>query len=131
MARIDRVASVLRQKISEIILREINDPRIGIVSITDVQVAPDLKSARVYVSIYGDKPKQVEAMKALSSAKRFIRGELGKTLLLRDVPELRFVHDTSLERGSRIIGVLNKLKTSDSEDQINAKTNNRRTKESA
>jgi ribosome-binding factor A len=108
MARIDRVAAILQSKISEIILRELNDPRIGFVSITEVSVAPDLKSAKVFVSIYGTKEVQDEAMKGLQSATPFIRGELGKDLLLRDVPALRFIQDTSIERGTRVLSIMNR-----------------------
>ncbi len=123
MSRADRVSALLQEKISTIIRREIDDPRIGFVSITGVDISPDLSSAKIFVSIFGEKAKQVETMAGLRNATSFIRGKLGLDLALRDVPEIRFVHDTSLERGSRVLGLLNKIQGKD-----DVKTNRRSAK---
>ncbi|MBN3033773.1 MAG: 30S ribosome-binding factor RbfA [Candidatus Saganbacteria bacterium] len=109
MTRRERVGELLLRETSEILREKVNDPRIGFASLTAVEVSPDLENAAVYVSILGDERQKQAAMKGLYSATRFIRGELGRRLELRLVPQLRFYRDDSLERGSRVLGLINKL----------------------
>ena len=112
MSRLERVAEQIKEEISGILAKKVNDPRIGFVSLTDVEISPDLKHAKVFVSIMGkDTAEQNRSLEGLKCAQRFIRGELGKVLKLRVVPEIRFVKDISLERGDRILQLLYQLRT--------------------
>jgi ribosome-binding factor A len=109
MTRQERVEELIRQEVCEILREKVSDPRIGFVSITGVEISPDLENASIYVSILGDEKQKEEALKGLYSATRFIRGELGHRIELRLVPKLRFFRDDSLERGSRVLGLIKKL----------------------
>jgi ribosome-binding factor A len=109
MTRQARVEELIRQEVCEILREDVSDPRIGFTSLTGVEVSPDLENASIYVSILGDDKKKEEALQGLYSATRFIRGELGRRLELRLVPKIRFYRDDSLERGSRVLGLINKL----------------------
>lgn len=109
MSRLDRVAELIKAEISTILKRKVNDPRIGFVSITDVTVSPDLEFAKVYVSIMGDETEKLKTLEGLNSAKGFIRGELGHAIELRLVPDIKFIRDDSIERGSRILNLINNL----------------------
>ncbi len=99
--RLDRVRNLLRQATSEILPR-IKDPRVGFVTVTDVEVSPDLRHARVYVSVLGDEKLRVEALQGLSSARGFVRRELHKEVTLRHIPDVHFELDESLDRGMRV-----------------------------
>jgi ribosome-binding factor A len=109
MTRQERIEELIRAEVSDIIRKEVDDPRIGFVSITGVDISPDLENARIHVSILGDEKQKVGAMAGLDSATRYIRGELGPRLALRQVPQIAFVRDDSLERGSRVLSIMNKL----------------------
>ncbi|OGC21695.1 ribosome-binding factor A [candidate division WOR-1 bacterium RIFOXYB2_FULL_42_35] len=117
MSRAERVAALIREEVSKIILQDVSDPRIGFISVTGVDVSPDLKNASIYISVFGDEEKKQEAMAGLSSATSFVRGKLGNMLQLRSVPEIRFVRDDSLERGGRILGILSQLDKSDDKQE--------------
>lgn len=110
MSRPDRVAQRIKVLVSEILLRDINDPRMGFMTVTDVTVSPDLKNAKIFVSILGEKEKKDEAMKGLESAKSFIRGLLGDKLDLRAVPQIDFHLDESIEKASRIWKLMGEIK---------------------
>lgn len=109
MTRQERVEELILRETSEILREKVSDPRIGFVSLTGVEISPDLEDATIYASILGDEAKKAEALQGLYSATRFIRGELGHRLELRLVPKIRFVRDDSLERGSRVLGLIHKL----------------------
>ncbi|MFC1767809.1 30S ribosome-binding factor RbfA [Candidatus Margulisiibacteriota bacterium] len=109
MSRTDRVAAFIKKEISDILQRKVSDPRIGFVTITDVEIGEDLQVAKVYVSIMGDEKQKRDAMKGLQSASSHIRHELGPRLELKSLPELIFKQDDSIERGGRIFSLLNKL----------------------
>ena len=101
--RIERVNQLIRKEISESLQREVNDPRLaGVISVTAVETAPDLKFAKVYVSHLAGAERKEEILKALNSASGFFRGELGKVLTMRYVPEIAFYWDESIERGARL-----------------------------
>ena len=107
--RIEKVNSLLQRYISEIINQKINDPRvIGIISVSNVSTTPDLKHAKVSLSIYSDKDKQ-ETLKAIINASGFVRRELSKEVEFRNVPELTFVLDTTAEYSQKINNILNTL----------------------
>lgn len=100
--RKERLNERLKELIGELILSRIKDPRIGLVTITSASVAPDLTTAKVYFSVMGDENAREETKKGLKSAKSFIRRTVGRELKLRQVPDLRFVYDDSLDRAMRI-----------------------------
>jgi ribosome-binding factor A len=108
--RTERVQSVIRHELGEILQQEIKDPRIaGLVSITTVEVAPDLRHARVYISVYGAEGAEADAMKALESAKPFLRHELGRRMNLRYAPELELHVDHSMAYADEVSRILKSL----------------------
>jgi len=113
MTRIERVAGMILKEVSSIIREDVNDPRIGFISLTRVKLSPDLENANIFVSILGDEKQKNDSMHGLNSARRFIRGKLGDVLEMRQVPELRFVRDDSLEKGSNVLGIISKLAKKD------------------
>mgnify|MGYP001175411170 FL=1 len=108
--RPEKVAHLMRREVAEILQQRLRDPRVtAMVSVTDVEVTQDLSFAKIYVSIMG-KPDEVAAtLKALGHAVGFVRHELGSRLGLRDVPDLRFIHDESLDRGARVEELLKRI----------------------
>ena len=109
MSRPERVAEQIKREVSMILREKVSDPRIGFVSLTTVELTPDLKNAKIFVSVLGDENARNETLEGLRSATHFIRGELGEALKLRFVPEINFVYDKSLERGSRVLTIMNRL----------------------
>jgi ribosome-binding factor A len=108
--RPERVAQRIKREAAEILESTLRDPRLGgMVSVTDVEVTRDLSMARVYVSILETGSAREAAMKALESASGFVRRQLASRLGLREVPELRFMLDTSIERGARVEDILRRL----------------------
>ena len=101
-----RVGEMIKRDLAEIMLREMRDPRLALVSITDVQVAKDFTIAKVFISAIGDVREKAEALKALQGAAGFLRGRLGSMLELRTVPSLSFRYDTGVERGVRMFELL-------------------------
>jgi len=99
--RLERVRNLLRQVTSEI-LPHVKDPRVGFVTITDVEVSPDLRHARIFVSVMGDAEAREQALKGLDSARGFMRRELTRQITLRHIPDLTFHLDDSLDRGMRV-----------------------------
>jgi len=108
--RPEKVAHLMRREIAEIVLMQLRDPRMStMMSVTDVEVTSDLSFARVYVSMLGDDSQRALSLKALQHAAGFIRRELGDRLGLREVPELRFMLDASLDRGARVDELLRRI----------------------
>ncbi len=103
--RHDRVAALLRRELAQMIQQEVKDPRVGSVTVTDVEVTSDLSLARVYVASV-DSATLPESVKALTRAGGFLRRKLGHSLSLRMVPELRFLPDESAQRGDHIDALL-------------------------
>lgn len=108
--RLERVESLLKQQIAKILQEKIEDTRIGFVSITYVEVSKDLAYAKVFYSHLGSDKQREKTQEGLNSASRFIKGELGNRIRLQTIPDLRFVYDTSIAKGSDIINKLNSLK---------------------
>ncbi len=104
--RADRVADLVRAAIAEILLREIKDPRIGLVTLTAVEMSDDLRHARVYFSVVGDDKTRQQSLKGLRSAAGFIRREVGHRLELRFAPEIAFHLDPGPERAQRLAELL-------------------------
>lgn len=107
MSRLDRVNSLLRNEIANILLLKVNDARIGFISICEVRASKDLRHAYVYYSQIGTEEDKAKTKKGLYSASKFIYLDLKKRLSLATIPYLHFRLDTSLERGSRILDKLN------------------------
>jgi ribosome-binding factor A len=112
--RKDRVGDLLRHEISQILFRDIKDPRIGFVTITGVEVSDDLKEARVYYSVVGTEEEKKATEKGLRSSVNYIRNELRKVLDLKHIPNLTFRFDASIEYGDRIERLLKEIKASES-----------------
>ena len=101
-ARRARVGNLLQSAIAELLLRDVKDPRIGMVTVTGVDVSPDLKQARVFVAMFGDAPARARALAGLDSARSFLQSQAGRRLGLRFTPALRFEIDDSLDRAERV-----------------------------
>jgi ribosome-binding factor A len=104
--RTDRVADALQELIADLLLREIKDPRIGLVTVTGVRISPDLRHARVFFSCLGDDAQRGQTLRGLTSAAGFIRSQVAHKLNLRVAPELAFEFDPSLEQAERISRLL-------------------------
>jgi ribosome-binding factor A len=105
--RTDRVNALLREQLSELLRGELSDPRIaGVVSVTRVDVAPDLRRANAYVSVLGTEDERASTMRALESARPFLRRELRRRLVMKTTPEVTFVEDTSMEEAQRVTDLL-------------------------
>ena len=105
--RTDQINDLLRAELSDLLREEVNDPRVhGLVTITRVDVSPDLRQARAYVSVLGSDDDRRSTMEALESARPFVRRELGTRVKLRYTPNLRFVSDTSMEEAQEMTDLL-------------------------
>lgn len=113
--RINRVSELIREALGDI-LNKIKDPRIGFITVTSVEVTPDLDIARVFVSVLGEEEQVNDTLKGLESAAGFVRRELGKEIRLRKTPRIVFTFDPGIERGSRILELLNSIKKEDHEE---------------
>lgn len=111
-ARTSRINQQLQDVLSGLI-RDLRDPRIGSITVTDVDVAPDMRSAKVRVSHFGDDATLAEAVKGLNHARGFLRRALGRELALRFVPELRFEADRALREGDRINALIRQARATD------------------
>jgi ribosome-binding factor A len=108
--RPERVAEEIRKIVSRLLQEKVSDPRIGFVSITTVDLSPDLKNAKIYASHLGTEAERQKTFEGLKSATPYIRVELGRALReLRQVPEIQFVYDKSIESGTRVLAILHKL----------------------
>jgi ribosome-binding factor A len=115
--RANRVGEQMKKELSDIIGRKIKDPRIGFVTVTDVQLTGDLQQAKVFISVLGDEKQKNDTLKALAKAKGFIRSEIGQRIRLRKTPDLLFEFDESIDYGNRIETLLKKISSSDSNQQ--------------
>ena len=107
--RPSRVGDQLRAEISDLLTREVHDPGIGFITVTQVTVSPDLQVARVYYTTLGDERARRETARALARATPFLRRQIGSRLRLKRVPLLEFFFDESIERGDRIERILNEI----------------------
>jgi len=107
--RTDRIDELLRQEIGEIFRRDVDDPRIGFATITDVETTPDLRHARMSVSVIGQPEERKATLAAMGRAMPFVRHELGKRLRLKRIPEFHLELDDTVERGTRVLLLLQEL----------------------
>ena len=115
--RTDRIDELLRQEIGAIIAREIDDPRVGFATVTGVETAPDLRHAKVWVSVIGQEADRKATLQALGRAMPFVRHELGKRLHLKRIPEFHLELDDTVERGTRVLQLLNELEAGNVPDE--------------
>jgi len=106
MHRPERIAETLREEIAQIVGYELEDPRLTLVTVTEVKVAQDLRDASVYVTVQGDEREHELALRALHHAAPYVRKQLGFSLNLRHTPALHFVRDTVEEQGERVDALL-------------------------
>lgn len=108
--RIERVNNVIRQEISEMLRRQVKDPRLGgFITVTKVSTSPDLRYAKVYVSQISGESSRQDILSTLSTASGFFRKELTKSLRLRRIPELSFQWDDSIERGAHLLELIDRV----------------------
>lgn len=110
LKRADRVADLIKAELSDILLKEVRDPRIGVLTITGVDLTADLRSAKIYFVRMGEDEAGRELPEALEKASGFIKRELGKRLQLRYVPSLAFIYDRSFEYGDKIDRLLSQVR---------------------
>jgi ribosome-binding factor A len=101
-----RVADQIQRELAVLIRDEVKDPRMGMVSISGVEVSRDMAHAKVFVSVLGEEKVAADSLEALNHAAGFLRRELGRSMRLRSVPQLRFIHDRSLEEGARMSALI-------------------------
>jgi len=108
-ARTRRIDALLQEEISELITREVHDPRVGFLTVTSVETAPDLGQARVWVSVIGSDDEEAATLRALQHAMPFVRRRLGERLRLKRIPELTVRSDPTVERGTRLMHLIQQL----------------------
>jgi len=132
--RTERVAEQIQAEVADIILRKVRDPRIEGVTITGVDVSPDLRYARIYWMTDGALDRRRSTASGLESVRGFIRRELGYRMRVKNTPELRFIYDESLDRAARIEELLKQAAISDAEKTaektVPAQTDDKETSES-
>jgi len=97
-----RVAEQIQRELAELLRLEVKDPRVGMITVTDVEVTTDYSHAKVFFTLLGDEGRVQEALKGLQSAAGFLRSEISHRMKLRTMPQLHFIHDTSIEHGMRL-----------------------------
>ena len=100
--RIEKLQELIKQEMSKMLLKEIKDPRIGFVTVTDVEMTGDLREAKIYISVMGGEEQVKSSLEGLNSALGFVRREIGQRIRLRFTPEISFALDTSLDYGDHI-----------------------------
>ncbi|MEA5508140.1 30S ribosome-binding factor RbfA [Crocosphaera sp. UHCC 0190] len=110
--RVSRVSSLIKREVSQMLLFDIKDDRVGagMVSVTDVNVSGDLQHAKIFVSIYGTEEAKEETMQGLKSSEGYVRRELAQRMRLRRAPEVVFLEDLAIERGDKMLNLLNQIK---------------------
>lgn len=114
--RAQRVAESIHHEISNLLIKGLKDPRIGFVTITSVDVTPDLRQAKVYFTLMGSQEGRQQTQAGLDSSASYIRQQLGKVLRLRYIPEIHFVYDASVDYGQHIERLLSEVKSDLQED---------------
>jgi ribosome-binding factor A len=108
--RIDRLGDLIKEEISSLLIREIKDPRIRMLTVTDVEVSRDIRTAKVFYTVGGDRKARQNTQRGLESAVGFIKTTIAHNLTIKRVPELIFIYDTSLDYGQKIDRILEELK---------------------
>lgn len=114
--RLNRVAETVREVLGNLITTKLKDPRIGMATVTDVEIASDLKTAKVYMSILGSDEEKEASLKALEAAKGYLKSELARAVRMKSTPDLEFRIDPSIEQGIRIEELIRTLKHEEKEE---------------
>ena len=116
--RIERVNNLIRREISELLQRQVKDPRLGgFVAVTEVSTSPDLRYAKVFVSFMGSEDEKQETLRGLEAATGFFRNKMSRSLRLRRIPELSFHWDDSIERGDHLLHLIDEVGANNAPDQ--------------
>lgn len=118
-----RLSELLKEEISDIILKEVKDPRIGFVSINDVELSGDLRHAKIFVSIIGDQSERDDTMDGLKKATGFIRKLVGERITVYHTPELVFKYDDSIEHGIHISNLIKEVRKEEKEAKSDEEDN--------
>lgn len=119
--RVEKVQELMKQEVSQIILRELKDPRIGFVTVTSVECTGDLREAKIYVSLMGSEQQVKDCWAGLTSSLGYIRREIGKRIRLRFTPEISLAIDKSLDYSAHIQELLLKIKAEEATKYTQAK----------
>ncbi len=109
MAKIDAVQDLIKSRLSMLILSELRDPRIGMVSVNDVRLSPDKRYAKVYISVLGNDEEKKQSIEALQNAAGFLRTKVSHSVKLRHTPELTFVYDKTVEEAEKIEKAIDRI----------------------
>ena len=118
-SRSRRVGEQIQRELAELVQRELKDPRLGMVTISAVEVSRDMGVAKVFVTVFGEGFDEKQTLEALNHANGFLRRELAHRMRLRTVPELRFQYDHSIEKGSQLSALINKAVAQDKDNSEN------------
>lgn len=118
-SRSRRVGEQIQRELAELVQRELKDPRLGMVTISAVELSRDMGVAKVFFTVFGEGHDEKQTLEALNHANGFLRRELGHRMMLRTVPELRFFYDHSIENGSRLSALINRAVASDKDNSEN------------
>ena len=113
--RQNKMRELLKQEVSDIIRREIKDPRLGFLTVTDAAITADMRHAKIFVTILGDEQQRKQSMDVLKHAQRFIRNEFGKRVRMKTLPDIQFFYDEAVDRGVRIFELLEEIKRDEPE----------------
>ena len=117
--RLEKVGHLIRELVSEVI-RELKDPRIGFAGINEVKISPDLRHAKIYISVFGSDKEKSDTLDGLNSAKGYIKRKIAPELSLRQIPDLSFALDESIENGVRISQLIDKAREEDKKLALSA-----------
>jgi ribosome-binding factor A len=115
--RADRVGALLQSALSEVLLRGVKDPRVGLVTVTGARMSPDLKHATIYVSVHGDERAEKQTLAGLASARAYLQSQIGRRLGLRFTPELRFEIDPTIGNAERLERLLREARERGPDDE--------------
>lgn len=116
-SRTQRVGGQIQRELAQIIQQEVRDPRVGFITISEVEVSRDFGHAKIFVTLLDPKQDVVETLRALNKAGGFLRKLLGKRIVMRVVPELHFVYDNSLDTGARVDALLHRVAAEQRDDE--------------
>jgi ribosome-binding factor A len=108
--RQEKLVGLLKEEVSEILRREIKDPRLGFFTIIDAEISSDLRHAKVFVSIMGTEEERKQSMEVLKHAQHFVRQEFGKRVRMKVLPDIQFLKDETVDKGVRMLELLEEIK---------------------
>lgn len=113
--RQEKMNQLLKEEVSDILRREIRDPRLGFFTIIDAEITSDLRHAKIFVSIMGDEEVRKQSMEVLKHAQHFVRQEFGKRVRMKTLPDIQFLHDETVDKGVRMLELLEEIKRNEEE----------------